>query len=94
MLIEENGEPDTLLADCLKSCGLTIADLVEANMAHIIHQTLALPGTRYKEFDDFVKNVEHRLSFFQNAAIGRKKLSADLAKKVKIEKTKSIEVFK
>ena len=87
-------EPDTALADCLKSCGLTVADLEEANMIHIIHQTLSLPGSRYKEFEDFVKNVEHRLKFFQTASFGRQKPTAEQVKKLKLETLRNLEVFK
>lgn len=53
-----------MLADCLKACRLTIADLELNNMSNVIKEALNMPGCRYKSVEDFAKNVENRLRFF------------------------------
>lgn len=63
-LSKEIQAPDIILADCLKSCGLTVADLELNNLSGIIKETLELPGCRYPSLEDFVENVESRLRFF------------------------------
>jgi len=58
------------LAECLKTCGLTVADLEKANISKVIQATLLMPNCRHKTLDEFCKNNEQRLRFFQMAAFG------------------------
>ncbi len=46
-LSKEIQAPDTVLADCLKACGLTLADLELNNMSCVIKEALEMPGCRY-----------------------------------------------
>ena len=64
-----------MLADCLKACRLTIADLELNSMSNVIKEALDMPGCRYKSMEDFAKNVENRLRFFQSVAAGNKRPS-------------------
>jgi len=91
--------PESFLANCLKECGLTIQDLVDANMRNIVEKEVTLPPPRFASAEEIMEKVEKSL---RNQSVVTLKQAVDIlqrkttksSNKPQLEKKQRLEKFR